>query len=92
MCYLSANDHASAAVMLEKFVKLTPQAERPARGHFALADAYQAQTQKAKVRAHYLKCIELNEPPYVFRALAKLRRPRSMPACSTAPARFSCRY
>lgn len=71
-CYLGARDYANAALALETFVAQALGDERRSQGHFALAEAYQAQAQKAKARAHFLKCIELNAPPYVHRALAKL--------------------
>jgi tetratricopeptide (TPR) repeat protein len=71
-CYLSARDFANAAMALETFVVLTLGDERNARGHFALAEACQAQGQKAKARGHYVKCIELDTAPYAVRALARL--------------------
>ncbi len=73
-CYLAARDYADATAALETFVALTQANDRRSQGHFALADAYHAQGQKAKAREHYLKCIELNAPPYVYRALAKLAK------------------
>lgn len=71
-CYSAAKDDTNAAIVLEKFVALTTAADRRAEGHFALALAYQNQGQKGKSRDHFLKCIELNQPPFVYRALAKL--------------------
>ena len=47
---------------------------RLARGHFSLAETYQAQGQRAKARAHWLKCIELAAPPYDDRARYRLAR------------------
>ncbi len=70
--YLAARDYADAAAALETFVALTQSSDRRSQGHFALAEAYELQGQKNKAREHYLKCIELNAPPYVYRALAKL--------------------
>lgn len=71
-CYRRARDFTNAALVLEKLVALPQPVERRAEAHFALAEAYQAQSQTAPARAHFLKCIELNRPPYVYRALAKL--------------------
>ena len=71
-CYVAARDFTNAAMVLEKFVALTRADDRLAQGHFALAEAYQAQAQRLKAREHYLKCIELNKPPFVYRALSKL--------------------
>jgi tetratricopeptide (TPR) repeat protein len=71
-CYLAARDFANASGILETFVALAQAEDLRAQGHFALAEAYQAQNQKPKARAHYLKCIELNAPPYVYRALGRL--------------------
>jgi tetratricopeptide (TPR) repeat protein len=71
-CYLAARDATNAALMLEKFMSLTQTDPRRAQGHFALAEAYQSQSQRAKACAHYHKCIELGTPPFADRARWKL--------------------
>jgi hypothetical protein len=71
-CYLSAQEPALAAAVLDRYGQAERNEERLAEGWLQLGEAFRGQNKQDEARRAYYKCIEFPATPYACRARYQL--------------------